>query len=281
MRDLVVFLRPQRWSRAVAVIALSFIGLAIPRLAHAQYSAPPLSQLAVGERYHVEIGGAFWNPSVAGVVSSEQFGLLGTNLDFVTDLGFQQTRFNQFRLVLRPGRKHRFRAEYTPIVYEGTSVLKRNVTFNGISFPASLPVTSEFDWKVWRLGYEYDFFYTNRGFIGALIDVRSTQFAASLSGPGRSEFTSANAPLPAIGLAGRAYVAPSVAINFEVSGMNVPKFQKYQAHYYDWGLSGTVNLTNNVGVEGGYRRLTTFIDIDRDQGDFKFDGIWFGAAVRF
>ena len=268
-------------SRLLSVAAVALVALAAPRIAWAQYNAPPLSQLAVGERYHVEFGGSFWSPSVAGTVSSEQFGLLGTNLDFVTDLGFEQTRFNQLRIVLRPARQHRFRAEYTPIVYQANAVLKRTVTFNGISFPASLPITSEFDWKVWRLGYEYDFFYTNRGFIGALIDVRSTDFSAKITGPGRSEFTSAKAPLPAIGIAARAYVVPSVAINFELSGMNVPKFQNYQAHYYDWGISGTVNVTNNVGVEGGWRRLTTFIDINRDQGDFKFDGIWFGAALRF
>jgi hypothetical protein len=281
MRDLIVFVRWLRSSRVVSVLLLSAIALAMPRVAYAQYNAPPLSQLAIGEQYHVEIGGAFWNPTPAGTVSSEQFGLLGSDLNFVTDLAFEQTRFSQFRIVLRPAQKHRFRAEYTPIVYQADSVLKRNVTFNGISFPASLPVKSEFDWKVWRLGYEYDFFYTNRGFVGAMIDVRSTDFAASLTGPGRSEFTSAKAPLPAIGVHARGYVAPSVAINFELSGMNVPKFQKYEAHYYDWGISGTVNFTNNVGVEGGWRRLTTFIDIDHDRGDFEFGGIWFGAAVRF
>jgi len=63
--------------------------------------------------------------------------------------------------------------------------------------------------------------------------------------------------------------------------MNVPRFRDYEATYFDWNISGTVNLTNNFGVQAGWRRMTTFIDINRDQGDFKFQGLWFGAAARF
>src|SRR5207245_2878360 len=102
---------------------------------------------------------------------------------------FQQTRFDDVRIVARPGRKHRFRLQYTPVVYTASTNLTRTITFNGISFPASIPITSEFDWKVWRFGYEYDMVYRDRGFVGVLIEGRYTEFAASLAGPGRSEFT--------------------------------------------------------------------------------------------
>jgi hypothetical protein len=42
-----------------------------------------------------------------------------------------------------------------------------------------------------------------------------------------------------------------------------------------------VNLTNNVGVEIGWRRMNTFLHIEEDEGDFKFQGLWFGGAVRY
>jgi hypothetical protein len=263
------------------MIPVALLVFGVPRLAAAQYNAPPLDNRAIGEQYHAEFGVTFWNPTPSGTVSSEQFGLLGSNLDFEKDLGYQQTRFNELRIVLRPAIKHKFRAEYMPVAYTAHSVLNRTITFNGISFPASLPIASEFDWKVWRLGYEYDFYYADRGFVGALVEARATQFSASLSGPGRSEYTDYKAPLPSLGLVGRGYVTRNVALNFEVSGMNVPHFRDYEATYFDWNISGTVNLTNNFGVQAGWRRMTTFIDIDKDQGDFKFQGLWFGAAARF
>jgi hypothetical protein len=265
--------------RALAAFAMA---LALPTAAHAQYNAPPLTSTAIGEEYHVEVAGSLWNPAPVGRVSSEQFGQVGTDLDFVSDLGFEQTRFKDLRIVLRPARKHRFRMEYTPITYLADSVLKRTVTFNGISFPASLPVTSGFDWKVWRFMYEYDLVYRSRGFVGALIDARYTRFVASLEGPGRSEFTSAKVPLPAIGVVGRAYVVPNVALNFEVSGFKLPDFDaKYRANYFDWDIHGTFNVTRYAGVEVGWRRMTTFLHIERDEGDFKFQGLWFGGALRY
>lgn len=274
--------RARRARAALAACAVLAFALALPGIARAQYYAPPLTSDAIGEQYHVELSGTLWNPALTGIVSSEQFGQPGTNLDFATDLGFVQTRFKDLRIVLRPARKHRFRAQYTPVVYGGNTVLQRTITFNGISFPASLPITSEFDWKVWRFAYEYDFVYRSRGFVGAFVEARYTSFVASLEGPGRSEFTSAKAPLPAAGIAARAYVVRNIALNFEVSGFRVPDFDpEYQAHYLDWDINGTINLSNNVGVQIGWRRMTTFLHIERDEGDFKFQGLWFGAAVRY
>ena len=271
-----------RYCARLALWAGAALMLAIPRAAGAQYLAPPLTDNAIGESYHVEVAARLWNPSPGGTIASAEFGIPGTDLDFIKDLGFEQTRFKDLRFVFRPAKKHRLRAQYTPISYVGSSVLKRTIVFNGIEYTAALPVTSEFDWKVWRLGYEYDMVYRSRGFFGAFVEARHTDFNATLAGGGRSEFTSARAPLPAIGIAARGYVVRNVAINFEVGGFRVPNLdKKYDGNYYDWDISGTFNLTNNVGVQGGWRRMTTFLDIEKDHGDFKLQGLWFGAVARY
>lgn len=272
------------WARASAMLAMTAMAMVWPRAAAAQYNAPPLSSLAIGERYHVEVSGTLWNPDVVGVVSSNEFGLVGSTLDLVNDLAFKQTRFTDVRLVLRPARKHKLRFQYTPISYEADTVLSREIIFRGQKIKPSIPITSTFDWKVMRFGYEYDFVYRNRGFVGLLIEGRYTQFGASIAAPlaGTAEFTSAKAPLPALGLVGRAYILPNVALNFEVSGMKLPDIDpKYQANYYDWDINGVANLTNNFGVQVGWRRMTTFLKIDDDSGDFKFQGIYFGASLRY
>ena len=285
MRDQRQMSSSRRLQRAALIGAIVALAAAVPTVAEAQYNAPSLSGQAVGENYHVELAGTIWNPTLTGVVSSEQFGILGSDLDFVNDLGFQQTRFRDFELVLRPARKHRLRLQYTPIQYTAQSTLHRTITFNGQSFTASLPITSEFDWKVWRFGYEYDMVYRSRGFVGVFVEGRYTEFASSLASTSTTslaEFTSAKAPLPAIGLAARGYVLPNVAINFEVGGMKLPNaLKKYQANYYDWNIDGTVNLTNNFGLQVGWRRMTTMLAIEHDKADFKFQGMWFGAAVRY
>ena len=213
---------------------LTALALLLPAAAQAQYGAPELDTRAVGEKYHVEVAGSLWNPDVFGVISSEQFGQLGTKIDFTQDLAYKKTRFKDLRIVLRPSRKSKFRIQHTPIRYTSETILKREIVFNGQRYPLSLPINSEFNWNVWRLGYEYDFVYKSRGYVGMLIEGRYTHMSAELNSPVNNEFSSTKAPLPAIGVTGRAYVLPEVAINFEVTGFKLPDIDpRYQANYYD------------------------------------------------
>ena len=270
---------------AARIAALTALALAAPAAAFAQYSAPEVDNRAIGEKYHVELAGTLWNPTVSGVIASEQFGIAGTQIDLVNDLGFVQTRFGDLRLVLRPSKKAKFKIQYTPLTYTAQSTLNRSVVFNGINFPLHVPVQSQFDWKVLRLGYEYDFVYLPRGFVGVLLEARITQFDATLSSPvlGEPEFTSAKAPLPAIGIVGRGYVLPNLALNFELTGAKLPDnlVKDAAAHYYDWDIGGTFNVTNNVGIQAGWRKMTTFLDYQHDLGNLDFQGMWFGAVVRY
>jgi hypothetical protein len=281
------FRAPSSRRHAGACLALA-AALLLPVSAWAQYGAPDLDNRAMGEDYHIEVSGNFWNPTLFGQISSEQFGLIGTDIDFENDLAYTQTRFKDFRIVLRPTKKAKFRIQYTPIEYESSTSFDRNIVFNGIAFPLSVPIETAFAWKVWRFGYEYDFFYRSRGFVGLLLEGRYTQMDARLTtnspifSPQIDEFATAKAPLPAIGIVARAYPLREVAINFEVSGFKIPDVDpNYQANYFDWDINGTVNITNNVGVQVGWRKVTTLLVIEEDSGDVKFQGLWFGAALRY
>ncbi len=243
---------------------------------------------AIGEKYHVEVSGSFWNPSLAGVISSDQFGIIGSSIDFTTDLKFEQTRFKDIRFVLRPAKKHRFKIQYTPMTYTSTSTFQRNIVFNGILYPVSLPVTSEFHWDVLRLGYEYDFIYRSRGFVGALIEGRYTRLGAALTSPIAAEYATARAPLPAFGVVARGYVVKNVAINLDWTFFNLDTFHLPEtlikdttATYHDIDINGTVNFNEYVGVQVGWRQQSTLLAIDQDHGNLKFQGLWFGAAIRY
>lgn len=263
---------------ACALLALS----AAP--AAAQYSTrPSAADPATGETYVVEAAIGLWNPTPGIVFSSEQFGIPGTPVDLVEDLDVETKRFREYRLVLRPARKHKFRFAYVPMRYEADTILRRTIVFNGIRYDAGLPVTGELKWDAYRFGYEYDFFYRDRGFVGLLIEAKYTDVSAEINSPLASEFTSAKAPIPAIGLIGRGYVLPNVAITGEFSGFRIPENEDrdYSGRYYDFDLYGTVNVTNNFGVQGGYRRLTVGYTIDNDFGDFSLRGLYVMGVARF
>jgi hypothetical protein len=251
--------------------------------ARAQYGAKPMAEPATGESYHVEVGGYFWFPTPDIAISSEALGIIGSKIDFVTDLGIEKTRFRQLKTVLRPGRKHKLRFEYTPIAYDAVGKLKANIIFNGISYPVSLPVTTELEWKAYRFAYEYDFVYRDRGFVGVVFDAKYTDVQATLSNVLDTEFVRASAPIPTIGVIGRGYVAPNISITGELTGLGTGGLfgDDYRAHYVDFDLYGTVNFNDHVGAQVGYRSFNVFYHLKHDEGDLKLRGLYFGGAFRF
>lgn len=277
---------PRRFKRRAAAILVwfSICGL-VASPARAQYGARNLSDPATGEKYHVEVGGYFWNPTPEISITSQSLtrDALGTPIDFVEDLGIEKTRFKQLKVVLRPARKHKFRFEYTPISYEAVGTLKRDVIFNGQRYSVSLPVATDLQWKAYRFVYEFDFVYRDRGFVGMLLETKYTDVRAQLSNILVTEFVSAKAPIPTIGVIGRGYVAPNISITGELSGLATGGIfgEDYRAHYVDFDLYGTVNFNDNVGAQLGYRTFNVFYHVKKDEGDLVLKGLYFGGVVRF
>lgn len=268
--------------RIVTCVLTAAILAAAPVPAEAQYEVPGTSGRAVGETYRVEVMGGFWNPAPAGAIWSEQFGITPDPIDFVDDLEFQKKRITDFRFVLRPARKHKFRVQYVPVAYSSEPVLRRTVVFNAQRYDVGLPVTTDFEWKVWRFGYEWDFIYREKFFIGAILEAKYTQVLAELISPVNDEFTSAKGPIPSVGGIVRVYPVPNASITFELAGIKIPRIDdKYEAKYIDWDLYGTFNITNNFGVTGGYRVMDVMFLAERDGGEMNLRGLYFGGIARF
>ena len=100
----------------ISVLSAAFLLAAAP--ARAQYGLRAASDRATGETYHVELGGYLWSPTPDIMISSESLGIAGDQVDFVNDLGIEKKTFKQMKVVLRPGTKHKFRFEFTPIRYD-------------------------------------------------------------------------------------------------------------------------------------------------------------------
>jgi hypothetical protein len=256
--------------------------------AEAQYGArKATSDRATGETYHVEVTGAFWNPSPDIVMSSEQFDILGSNVDFVQTLGITDTRFTQLKVVLRPATKHKFRFEYTPIKYDAQKQITASFVFNGQLFQVGIPVTTNITWHAYRFGYEWDFLYKSRGFVGLLLDLKYTDIDATLtsSAVGAAQFTHAQAPIPAIGVVGRGYIVPNISITGEFSAFKLPEralnTDDYSGKFYDFDLYGTVNFTDHFGAQLGYRSWDVFYKVKKDTGTLHMTGPYFGGTVRF
>jgi hypothetical protein len=267
---------------AACFVALAFMFAAAP--ARAQFRPRPISEPPTGEQYHIEGAAGFWFPASTINASSEQFDIQGTAIDFKTDLGLQDKKLSYLRLVLSPSRRHKFRFEFIPIKYNQSATIRKRIIFNGQTYNIGLPVKSELYWKAYRMAYEFDFISTDRGFAGFVVDAKYTDVRILLdASPLVTEFARARAPIPAIGGIGRVYVVPNISITGEFTGFKLPKnlVKNTSAHFIDFDLYGTVNFTNNIGAQFGFRALDVEYIADTDIGTFKEKGIYFGVVARY
>lgn len=265
--------------RLYAFLAAAVL-LAAP--AHAQSR---LTDPATGEKYHIEGALGLWLPSAEMSIQSESLGIQGSNIDFKKDLGLTDQHFPEVQAVLRPGRKHRLRFEYIPIKYDQEHTITRTIVFNGQQYTVGVPVISNIKWNAYRFGYEYDFLYHDRWFAGFMLEAKYTDVFAQLAiapPSTTSEFVHAQGPIPAVGGIFRYYVVPNISITGELSGIKVPEIQqKYKAHYADFDIYGTLNLTNNVGAQLGYRSIDVGYLFKTDQGAFTLKGLYLGVVARY
>jgi len=272
--------------RRPRLLSILYVGLlscaaAVPCLA--QTPAPkPAPEPGLGERYWVEFTATFWKPGLEGAVSSDRLGLIGSSIDLVGDLGFGNTGHQDVRLVLHPAKKHKVRFQYSHLTFGGDSVLSRDIAFQGQVYPVSLSVQSDLTWNVMRLGYEWDFFYRPRGYVGAVVEIRETNLSAALRSFLATGEIEGDAPQPALGVATRFYPLRQLAINVE--GLVAKISDLTPDHSFgtvELEVSGTYNFLRTVGVSAGWRRMNTNLTFNDDRGELKFAGVWIGGVVRY
>ena len=272
--------RPNR--ALVATLSLCAGALLVASPATAQFFPQP-SEFPLGEDYYVETLGAMWSPTPNFTVASDAFGIAGTNIDFASDLGISTQRFGEFRLRLRPGRRHRFRIDYVPIRYAAQNIVERRLVFRGIAYNAGVPVNSSVTWRTWRLGYEFDVIHRPRGYAGLIVEAKYTELEASLSTAASREFARARGPIPAVGAVVKVYPLQVLGLAAEASFFRLPNdlVNNYSGEYVDLDVYATLNFTQQLGAQVGYRSLNLNVQANEDLADLRLDGIYVGALVRF
>jgi len=255
--------------------------------AFAQYRPMPApgsaSASQKGESYHVEISVNFWNPDPSFFVSSDGLGVLGTTIDAQGDLGIQTKRVYDLRVVLRPSTRHKFRFAYLPLTYTSTATLNAKVYFNGREYPTSARIESDLQWKTYRLGYEYDFVSTAAGFFGVVLEAKITQAQIQLKSVVGNELAKAQVPIPAIGAIARVYLTPGFSVTAEYTYFKLPAslIKDTDAHYTEYDIYTTFNVTNNLGAQAGDRKSDVGVSVTAVHGSATLSGLYFGGVVRF
>lgn len=272
--------------RVYGALFLGTLGLlASAATASAQYR-PVSSGPGIAEDYHIEASYNWWNAQPTLIVNSEALGILGTDVDLISDLGIEKKRLGKLDLVLKPGKKHRLRYQHLPITYTTDAFpVTREFVFNGQRYRVGLPVTTNVDFTTDTFGYTFDFLHFARGFVGAGVNVMLANIDVSLESPIGAEFVQQSAPIPAFNFSGRGYLTPNLSIDAEMKFFRIPESIERQIEgdgsYTDFDLHATYNINKYIGAQLGWRKTAMFYTAEADTGDLKFTGLYFGGVVRY
>jgi hypothetical protein len=271
------------WMRILALtLGLTLSGAVA---AQAQFAFP--SRQASGEDFHVEVGAILWRPEP--LLRWQTGGDPDVPPDDVVPLlGLDERRLTEWRLTLKPGRRHRFRLSYLPAHYEQDAVASTPFVLGDASFAAGEPVSTDLRWNQWRVGYQYDLASTERAIVGTILEIRRHRVTADVASDTQTYAVDDQVTVPAVGLLLRGYVHRSVSISLEVGGFRVPgpigrwiTDGDLESTIRDVDLAVTGNISRHLGLQGGYRRVRAEWVHETHRADLKLDGWYAGASVRF
>jgi hypothetical protein len=240
---------------------------------------------ATGETYHAEFSVHYWSAAPSLVFTVQSIDIPGSTIDGVRDLGFETERPRNLQFVVRPAKKHKFSFSYVPIKYTGDTVLEREIVFDDVAYQVGVPVQSVLQFRSRRIGYEYDFLYRNRWFVGVLVGADLAEVSASIEAPLIHGSIVEKTPTPLLGGTVRVYPVKNVSLTAKIQGFRLPESvdseRRYSLRILDVDLYATLNFTDNFGAQAGYRSFDVTYRVKEDSGDFLVKGYYIGGVVRF
>ncbi|MEQ1574765.1 MAG: hypothetical protein ABL993_11025 [Vicinamibacterales bacterium] len=236
------------------------------------------AQVVPPETANVELGAMFWTPTPEITLTSDSF---GGSVDFVKEFNIEDTRFREFRAVLKVGRKHKIRFSRVAVKYDESTTLANTISFEGRTFPAGTPADTNIEWNLMRIGYEWDFVARDYGFVGLVTELKYNKVTGTISNAlGSATTGEQKVPVPTVGGIARGYLGKYVSFTGEFTGFSLDR-EEFRGKFYDFDVYAQLNLVKSLAGQVGYRSVSVDYLVDGDAGVLKLKGPYFGGVLRF
>ena len=231
------------------------------------------------EKYHVALEGRYWYPKLHSTIKIVK-NHIGTEINGVDDLSWDEEKgFAEGRLQIKIFRYHKFNFSYLPLKWEGDRMIARNIQFSEQTYPAGTRVQSKAEAKLFKGGYEYEFFGGWVGFFAATVDVLLADASVQLKaqGPGMDQKEHSTIPIPMLGLNSRMHLGKYVDLTAKISGLPAGQY----GYIYDLDGSLDINPLKYLGISFGYRFLGARAKYGDNLVDIKLNGPFASLNIRF
>ena len=242
-------------------ILLAILGLFAASVAHADET--------------ISLKAGYMSLTPSGNFSANLGALGATQVDVKNDLAMKKSNNVMAEAQLSLGDSV-LSVGYLPIKFEGSNTLTRNVTFQGVTYPATTTVNSKLDAKIYDVGYTYYLVnmddLPSRFQFGVEVAVKGISAEAAIN----NNTASASAYIPTIGLRARVALADFIGVLGRVGYIGYAGNR-----FMDMDAQVEFSPLPAIGIFAGYRQLDLKVDTNSVVVDTKFAGPYGGALVRF
>jgi hypothetical protein len=200
----------------------------------------------------------------------------GTRISLSQELTTDPAFFYRLRLTYTFNKKHTISALYAPLKLYSSGNINRPVIFEGVAFPANIPLKSTYIFNSYRLTYRYDFIQYNKMQFGLGFTAKIRDAAITLE----SEET--------ISRKLNVGFVPIINFNFQWTFTNTLSFLLNgdalgapQGRAEDVLTAIQYNMNKNVDIRLGYRILEGGANVEQVYNFTLINYLLFGVTYRF
>ncbi len=202
---------------------------------------------------------SYWFPNFKSDIRVDGSSLRGTEFNVRDALGLGNQGYPSLEVFGGLG-KHHLRLMYTQANYSDNDVLASQIVFNGTTFPAGTPVSSNFKIRMLDLTYQYDLINMENilaGFsIGAIGKIKYLDIDGKIDSPTAGTEENIRVPVPMVGAAAHVGILANILeARAELTGIGYSSNYLYEA---------TADLSFTpfplMDIHGGYKVISVHVD---------------------
>jgi long-subunit fatty acid transport protein len=251
--------------------------------------ASPAQAQALHDDFYLQVSG-FWathvDSSVRVTPASNPSG--GTQIDLESDLHLDNSEvlpavFGSARL----GGGFSIGAEYYSVGRNTSTTLARDITYDGVTYPANGTVNGGFNTDIYRLTVGWAFVRHDNFELGAAIGLHATNIEFFLNGQGtiggqpvstQNRRTNFLAPLPTIGMFTSYEIAHNLTLGARADFLSL-KVGDYKGRLINLQANLAWRFTHNFGAGIAFRYVNYRVDVEKTDYVGRLDYNFLGPSL--
>ncbi len=233
----------------------------------------------------VSITADYWMPGIDANIKSSELGAIGTDIDIIDDLGFDDSEnIPSIKASIDLPFLPELVVSYFKIDGSASKTITKNITYKGYSYTAAGNVTSKYDITHYEAFLQFNLLNQDFGKLGFLVGAKYFEVDTELkeTATGTTNTESVDGPVPIIGIAAGIKLPAKFRFEAMARGLSL-EIGDIDAALYDIEAALHYDFNRFIRASVGYRYF--LIDGEdtstNDSVDIKFAGPFLGITGSF